>query len=304
MFLKDRRTTGRLASLALISLAALVWSSCRIITEAIPTSSSPADTPTPSTPKQTPTPKKSPTAASRPDLTNTPVSTPVPTTAPTTAPTVAPTATATTAPAATPTPTLFATPSPERSCPATAPTADFVNGSNGCAGYVPVTQGNCGVDSTWWYDCSGSYFVGAIYQYIGGGNPWVLVGTDMPTVRCFSESKTYAVGDLVRICTLGGARSCDADHEVNPGMIACCQNHYWEGDPRRVVVTAADSLGTPLEVRRNAGGNPSFAEIVIAHPHTPITVTYCLPPPPLHDGECGTTIPSVGAGCTTKVFTP
>jgi hypothetical protein len=269
----------RLMHVAALVLAGLMAPSCRMITEAMPDSAG-GLTPTPN-PKPTATPNTGATPTQRPRAT--PTSTPEPT--------------------ATPTPVVSATQSPETSCPASAPPVKLVNGSNQCKLYVPTAGGNCGVDSTWWHECSDFYFEGAVYQYIGGGNPWLFVGHDTGA-PCFVATHNYQVGDLVAICSKGGATSCDPDHEVNPGMIACCRNHYWAGDNRRVVVTAIDASGTPLTVKRNAGGNPSFSEIVIAHPGEQLTVTYCLPPPPLADAECGTVFPYQDDGCTIKVFTP
>jgi hypothetical protein len=268
---------GHVAALT-IALASLTSMSCKIITEALPSTAGPVDTPTPA--PKTPTPKKpkTPTAET-------------------------PTATSTPAPTATSTPNPIPTQSPEQSCPATAPAVRLINGGNHCAPYVKVTKGNCGVDSTWWFDCSDFYFVGAVYQYIGGGNPWVYVSQEMPTVPCYVQGKSYAVGALARICSTGGATTCDPDHMQNPAMIACCQNHVWAGDPRRVVVSASDSSGTQLQVHRGVNDNPAFSELVIAHPGQALTVTYCAPPPPLVDAECGTVFPSAG-GCSTKVFTP
>jgi hypothetical protein len=259
---------------AVIALASLASVSCQIITEAVPSSAGPVDTPTP--PPKTPTPKK----------------------------TAEPTAT--TAPAATPTdaPNPVPTQSPVEDCPSTAPAVRMINGGNRCAPYVKVTKGNCGVDSTWWYDCSNYYFVGAVYQHIGGGNPWVYVGQDMPTVPCHIQGKQYPIGAMTRICSTGGATVCDPDHMQNPAMIACCQNHVWRGDERRVVVSAKDASGTQLQVKRGVNENPAFSEIVIAHPGQQLTVTYCLPPPPLVDQDCGTVFPSYGPSCSTKVFTP
>jgi hypothetical protein len=256
--------------------ACLTSASCQIITEAVPIAAGPVDTPTP--PPKTPAPKKE-----------------------TPAPAATATSTATAAPTDAPNP--VPTQSPQVDCPSTAPALLVVNGGNHCAPYVRVSSGNCGVDSTWWFDCSDFYFVGAVYQYIGGGNPWSYVGNDKPNVPCYVQDKNYAVGDMARICSTGGATSCDMDHMQNPAMIACCRNHVWVGDDRRVVVTATDASGTSLQVNRGVDDNPSFSEIVIAHPGQAITVTYCEPPPPLVDGQCGTTIPSYG-GCSTKVFTP
>jgi hypothetical protein len=267
---------GYAVGFAVVVAACLMSASCQIITEAVPGSAGPVDTPTP--PPKTPTPKKK---------------------------TPTPDATATTAPTATPTdtPAPVPTQSPETSCPATAPGVLTVNGGNHCAPYVHVNKGNCGIDSTWWYDCSDFYFVGAVYQYIGGGDPWLYVGQDKPTVACYVQGKNYKVGDLARICATGGATTCDLDHMQNPAMIACCHNHVWVGDDRRVVVSAKDASGTQLAVNRGVNDNPAFSEIVIAHPGQQLTVTYCLPPPPLVDGQCGTVFP-YGSGCSTKVFTP
>jgi hypothetical protein len=268
----------RLTHLAAVVLICLAAASCKMITEAMPGSPEDGLTPTPtSKPKATATP----TGAAKATATSTPE----------------PTATAA------PTATVGPTQSPEVTCPDSSPGVAFVNGSNTCKSYVPATHGNCGVDSTWWFDCSDYYFLGATYQYIGGGNPWMYVGQNT-NAPCFSPSKNYQIGAQVSICSTGGATSCDNDHMVNPGMIACCRNHNWTGDDRRVVVSAVDASGTALSVLGNVGGNPSFAEIVIVHPGQALTVNYCLPPPPLIDGQCGSAFPYEGTGCTTKVFTP
>jgi hypothetical protein len=271
---------GYAIAVVVLAAASLMSVSCQIITEAVPSSAGPVDTPTP--PPKTPTPKKTKTSA-------TPEATATATTPP--------------APTATDEPNPLPTQSPEVTCPATAPGVLTVNGGNRCAPYVKVTKGNCGIDSTWWYDCRDFYFVGAVYQYIGGGDPWVYVGQDKPNVPCYVQGKNYAVGALARICATGGATSCDMDHMQNPAVIACCRNHVWVGDDRRVVVSATDASGTQLQVIRGVNGNPAFSEIVIAHPGQQLTVTYCLPPPPLVDGRCGTVFP-YGSGCGTKIFTP
>jgi hypothetical protein len=259
-------------------LSSLISVSCQIVTEAQPTTGEPVDTPTP--PPKTPTPKNKPSATATATVQATPAATP------------------------TPTPNVVATQSPVQTCPDSAPALDRVNGSATCAPFVKVAPGNCGVDSTWWFDCSDYYFMNAVYQYIGGGNPWVFVGADRPDVKCYVPDRTYAIGELARICSTGGARTCDPDHMQNPAMIACCQNHVWRLDERRVVVTASDASGTPLQVNRAVMGNPSFSEIVVEHPGEVLTVTYCLPPPPLVDADCGTVFPSSGPGCSTKTFIP
>src|SRR4051794_30901366 len=94
----------RLRYLAAIAFASLTSMSCQIITEQLPSTAGPVDTPTP--PPKTPTPKN-PKPPPPPEATATATKTPAPT--------------------ATSTPNPVPTQSPEESCPAKAPAVRLIN---------------------------------------------------------------------------------------------------------------------------------------------------------------------------------